>query len=170
MTNTKTEQKILEIEAHLENEKFFLPPFGTFVKKKQMEEYLAELKEEVQEDLQELNNIRETRETIILEAQEEADRIRQELREEIENQDIALQAREIAREIIQKSQEKAEFILLEAKKLRGDLIINSHKYVDNLFEDFEKELLDTQDKILKNREELRTSLDKKMELMQETNR
>lgn len=169
MTNTKTEQKILEIEAHLETEKLYLPPFGTFVKKKQMEEYLADLKEELKEDLKELNNIKETREMIILEAQEEADRVRQEVREEIERQDIALQAREIAREIIQKAQEKAETILVEAKGLRNQLIVNSHKYVDTLFDSFEKELMETQEKIGENREQLRASLEKKMELMQENN-
>lgn len=169
MNNTKTEQKILEIEAHLETEaKNYI--FGAFVNKKQMEEYLEELKETIAEDLSELNEIKEMRERIILEAQEEADRIRQQVRAEIEQQDIALQAREIAREIIQTAQERAETVLSEAKELRNQLIVNSHKYVDTLFDSFEKELLETQEKIAENREQLRSSLEKKMELMHEANR
>lgn len=167
MNNTKTEQKILEIEAHLETETKYVPPFGSFVKRKQMEEYLEDLKEAIADDLSELNEIKEMRERIILEAQEEADRIRQEVRAEIEQQDIALQAREIAREIIQTAQERAETVLSEAKELRNQLIVNSHKYVDTLFDSFEKELLETQEKIADNREQLRSSLEKKMELMQE---
>lgn len=170
MTNTtRSEQKIKEIQAHLETEKIHIPPFGNFIKIKQMDEFLTELKSEVIEDLSELHNIQQMKERIILEAQEEADRIRQEVRAEIERQDIVMQARDISRDMIQKSQTKAESILVEAKELRKQLIVNSHKYVDNLFSDFEKDLVETQQKITENREQLRINLDNKMEMMQESN-
>lgn len=169
MNNTKTEQKILEIEAHLETEAR-MSFFGSVINKKQIEEHLEDLKEAIAEDLSELNEIKEMRERIILEAQEEADRARQLARAEIEQQDIVLQAREMAREIIQTAQERAETVLSEAKELRNQLIVNSHKYVDTLFDSFEKELIETQEKIADNREQLRTSLEKKMELMKEANR
>lgn len=165
MTITRSEQKIIEIESYLETEKIHLPPLGAFVKKKKMDEFLNELKAEVFEDLSELNDIKQMKERIILEAQEEADRIRQELRMEIERQDIAIQAREISRDMIQKAQTKAESILVEAKELRNQLIVNSHKYVDNLMADFEKDLVETQEKMTQNREQLRSSLDNKMEMM-----
>lgn len=168
-TKTKTEQKILEIQAHIETEAKFVPPFGTYINKKQMEEHLIDLKEAIKEDLTELNEMKETREKIILEAQEQADKIRIDVREEIERQDIALQARDVAKEIIVKAQSHAATILSEAKELRNQLIVNSHKYVDTLFDGTEKELIDIQEKINENREKLRISLEKKMDLMQESN-
>jgi phage shock protein A len=168
MTNTKTEQKITEIVNNLETEKIYVPPFGYFIKEKLMETYLKDLKSIATEELSELSDIKNMKEQIILDAQADGERIRQEARSEVERQDVVLQAREVAKEVIQKSQSKAESTLLEAKELRNQLIVNTHKYVDNLFDDLEKELVEKKEKISSNREVLRSSLDKKMELMQES--
>lgn len=169
MKVSKTEEKIVDFEAYIESEKLFLPPMGTYVKKKQIDKYLSELKEHLDSDFSELHSLMATKEQIILEAQQEADRIRQHARMEVERQDIVIQARDMARDMIQKAQVKAETMLSEAKELRNQLIVNSHKYVDNVLDDMEKELITKQDQISANREQFRNSLDKKMDLMQQSN-
>lgn len=169
MKVSKTEEKIVDFEAYIESENLYLPPMGAYVKKKQIDKYLSELKEHLHSDFNELHSLMATKEQIILEAQQEADRIRQHARMEVERQDIVLQARDMARDMIQKAQVKAETMLSEAKELRNQLIVNSHKYVDNVLDDMEKELITKQDLISANREQFRNSLDKKMDLMQQSN-
>ena len=176
MTQTKTELKISDIEVFAETEKFFIPPAGAFVKRKKLLQLLDELKEAFNDDLKELREINRDKEKIINDAHDEARRIKQKAISEMENQDIVKRATAYATELAQKANEKAERtineakeqsekLLNEAKDLRNQLIINSHRYVDTLFEDLEKELVKRQEELSVNREQLRLSLEKKMELM-----
>ena len=121
----------------------------------------------IKEDLDELNKIKERETKILEEAQAEAEHIRKRAREEVENQDIAKHAREYAKEIMQKAQKKAQNMLDEAQDLRNQLVVNSHKYVDTLFDDYEKQLIEQQQTINHNRDQIRLSLEKKMEVMQQ---
>lgn len=166
ISNIKSEKVILEIESVLISNTFWSPFAGRSVKKSHLEDYLTELKQTIKEDFNDLNNIHALKEQIILDAQQEADSIRQAARDEVEKQDIAVSANEYAKQILSRAKEEAEAILNEASQLRNDLIINTHKYCDNLLESVETEVGKFHSTLNDSRSELRLMLDNKIGKLQ----
>lgn len=174
---TKTEQKISEIETYIDNCNPILN--RALVSPKELKMYFEELKSMIVADLKESIDIKQRKEEMIKEAELEAERIRQAARDELQRDPVVKQAKAYAKEIIHKAQKDAETTLIEAKKLRDELVINGHQYVDHMLTEIEKEfthVLSEVEKeftekrsiIIQNREQLRNSLEKKVESIQTT--
>lgn len=158
----KSEKVILAMEALLTSNSIYIPFLGSHVKKNLLEDYLADLKQTLKEDFNDLNDIHALKEQIILDAQQEADIIRQKARNEVEEQDIVETSHEYAKQILQRAKEEADAILTDASELRNDLIINTHKYCDSLIDSLSNDLNIFQNSIHDTRNELRITLDTKI--------
>lgn len=82
------------------------------------------------------------------------------------SQDIAKQAEDYARDLVLSAQEEVKDKLKKASDLRQKMIISNHKYLENLYDEMEKQLKEHQQILAENREELRHYLHKKMEMME----
>lgn len=155
--------KIKEIEGYVDSGRSV--GFGTFVKSTILNRHLNELKNIIEEQLLHANSILEQEQTIIRQARLQAKEIVESAKDEVMNQDIAQQAENYARDLVLKAQEEAKEKIKNASDLRQKMLINSHKYLENLFTEMEQQLLEQRQIISDNRDEIRDSLQKKIDLM-----
>lgn len=165
MIETKKDylMKLKEIEGFIDAGKTV--PFGTLVNTKAMNAHIEELKGIVSSQIKDAQAILSREAEIIQEAEEEARQIVERTKYEIMNQDIAHQAEDYARNLVAKAQEEAKDKIKNASDLRTKMLISSHKYLENLFDEMEQQLIETKNLIADNRDEIRDSLQKKIEMM-----
>lgn len=162
-TNKDYLMKIKEIEAFIDSGKATL--IGTVVNTKAINKHLEELKEIINTQLSQAQNVLDREQDILREAELEAESMIERTRREIMSQDIAQQAEDYARNIVLDAQDEVKEKITEARDLRQKMLISSHKYLENLFTDVEQQLIEQQRTIASNRDEIRDSLKKKIEMM-----
>lgn len=161
-TSIKSEKVIMEIEAMMTSNSSWVLFMGNVIKQDTLAGFISELKQTIKEDFNDLNDISTLREQIILDAQQEADAIRQAARDEISQMEPIVAAELLAKQIIMDAKETANRTIEEGTSLRNDLIINAHKYCDNLFESIETQLSSQLSTLSENRAEFRSMLDSKI--------
>lgn len=155
--------KLKEIKGFIDTGKTAV--FGTIINTSKLNVHLDELKQIVEEQLNEATSIISREQSIIQEAHEEATRIIEDAQVQVMNQDIAHQAEEYARDLVFQAQEEAKEKIRKANDIRQKMLISSHKYLENLFDELQKQLEEQQEIIAGNRDDIRQSLQKKLEIL-----
>lgn len=163
-TKKDYETKIKEIIGFVDSGKAAL--VGTLVNTKAFNQHIEELKQIVEEQVKKADEIIADKERTLHNARLEAKEIIEEAKREVMSQDIAKQAEDYARDLVLSAQEEVKDKLKKASDLRQKMIISNHKYLENLYDEMEKQLKEHQQILAENREELRHYLHKKMEMME----
>lgn len=171
---TNTEQLISEFHAVLVTERVF----GMYVKQKRMVDLLKQLETQFELETKELKKevaeFRAHKKAILDQAYEDAERIREEARQEVMAQDVAKKAQLFAKQLIEESEEKAEMLRDKTREYNKKMLVGTHNYLDSIVEETEhivtnqqKEFLEhlqaQQNILAQNRESLRKSLVDKIE-------
>ncbi len=124
-------------------------PFGSraLVNPVEMTEIIEEIKEELPRELQEAKKIVEERNRILVEAQNDAERIKNDAEKRLEE---LINTNEITRN----ATAQAETILEKANNTAKQIRIGTKKYSDKMLYSVQVQLKELNDQIEKNREEL----------------
>lgn len=150
---SKIDEKINEIEGYLEYCSD-IPLWGTVVKSNEIKKHIAELKKFAYQEMEESRRIKTLEEKILSDAKAEAQTIVDQAKESVKRMDAVKQANDLANQIIHEARSKAETMLTDAKLLQNHLIDSSHKHVDDMFNEAEREFEEYISKIKTNRNEL----------------
>jgi len=174
MENTKKtyETKLNEIQGFVDSSRTGLG--GVFVKKTQLNQHFDELQAIVKEQMEASNDILARKESLIQEGEAEAQKIIEKTRREILNQDMVMEANEYANNLVIETRREAAEHLKESKEQSETMLIHAHEYLENVFTDMEikvdqhiESLIDQlsaiKSVIAENRNEIRYSLQQRME-------
>lgn len=156
--------KLKEIKGYVDTGKTV--PFGTLINTGKLNAHLEELKEIVESQLKEAASIIEREEKIIQDAHAKAAEIIEEAQEQVMNQDIAHQAEEYARDLVFQAQEEAKEKIRKATDIRQKILISSHKYLENVFDEIQQQLAEQQQIIIENRDSIRESMQNKLDILE----
>lgn len=164
MTNTNENNKKYSTEDSIEklqellDSSFEVPGLFSFIKPKQLNDALSQIKAAVAEELKESRAIIAEKESIISDAENTANNMIRSKQLELESQDIVRQAQMYAKKVVSEAQQQAKEFVEEGKKIQDQLIISGHKYVDQILQDLETKLQTDTKKIMENRKDLNSSL------------
>lgn len=140
---------ILEALEDLVEKSISLPLSGrSLVDKEELLELIKEIRLKLPDDIKQAKWVKEERQKILLEAQNEANNIIKEAESKISS---LVDEHEIAR----KAYEQANEIISNAQKNAREIRLGAREYADSILNKVEEILKDTQDVIRVNREELR---------------
>ncbi|QST03000.1 hypothetical protein IMZ31_20855 (plasmid) [Pontibacillus sp. ALD_SL1] len=161
MSKTKTEQVLEKMKASLDAER----SFGMYIKAKRFKELLMELETEFKSDFKDLADVYELRDQIVKErdrilreAEEEAELIRSRAENAVQEADIAKEAERYAHDIVIEAEKEVAEKQEEVDAYSKNVIVRTHRYLDQMLDTINKEFGEYQDKLHENRETLRKNL------------